>query len=515
MNWVVLILLVPLFTGAFGVLSPRPSRARRGVFLGSAVVQLLLAIVVAALVSGGDRIVLAPGGWGASVGIVLVVDLLTGIMLVLAAGTAVACIVFAYASREAAVEHPLQLPLMQFLITGINLSFVTGDLFNLFVAFEVMLIASYALLSLESDNRNVRHAWSYLSINLVGSAIFLLGCGLTYGMFGSLNFAVIAERSNELAGDPLLVLLGLVFLVVFATKAGMFPLYYWLPNSYPILPGAMAAFYAGMLTKVGVYVLLRIFGTMFPADLPVVSELLAWGAGATMVFGVLGAVARDRVQHILSYHIISQIGFMVLAIGFATPLAITAAILYITHHIVVKATLFLVGGAVIHVHGTDRLECCGGLARLAPWLAAGFFLQAMSLAGIPPLSGFWGKYLIIVEGVALGQYVLVGASIVASILTLVSMMKVWLGCFWKAAPENGSAPVVRPGLATMSVVVTVMTAISLVIGLGVERFYGVAAEASRQVLDREGYIEAVLAVGVVPSGEATAVSAEDAGGVAK
>ncbi len=489
MNLVVLPVLLPMLTGLAALLWTRPAAGRRAFFVASAAAQLALALALAARTHDAGPIVLPVGGWGESVGIVLVADLLSAIMLALSTFTALACVLFACAERPATAEHPLQLPLVQFLVTGVNLSFVTGDLFNLFVAFEVMLIASYALLTLESDNRNVRHAWSYLAINLVGSAVFLVACGWTYGLFGTLNFAGLAVASEAMAGDARVTLLALVLLAVFAIKAGLFPLYYWLPNSYPILPGPVAAFFSGMLTKVGVYVLLRIFGTVFPPTLPVVHDLLAWAAGLTMVFGVLGAVAQSRVQHILSYHIISQIGFMVLAIGFFTPVAIAAAILYIVHHIVVKSALFLVGGTVRHVFGHDRLDATGGLWRAAPWLGIAFLLQALSLAGLPPLSGFWGKYLIIVVGAEKGEWALLALSLVASILTLVSMLKIWLACFWAPAPA-GDVPVVA-GTRRLTAVALGMAAVSLVIGLGVAFFHGVAVRAAEQVLDRPAYVEAV------------------------
>ena len=490
MNLTVLPVLLPMLTGLIALLWSRPSAVRRTAIVASTLGQLGVALFLGALSYAQGPLVLPVGGWGTTLGIVLVVDLLSAIMLALSSFTALACVLYACAEKPAAAEHPLQLPLTQFLVVGVNLAFVTGDMFNLFVAFEVMLVTSYALLTLESDNRNVRHAWSYLGLNLVGSALFLLGCAYAYGLFGTLNFAEMALQADALAGDPRLVLLALVFLVVFGLKAGVFPFYYWLPESYPILPGPVAAFFSGMLTKVGVYVLLRVFGTVFPPSLPLVYELLAWGAGLTMVFGVLGAVAQSRVQHILSYHIVSQIGFMVLAIGFHTPLAFTAAILYIIHHIVVKSALFLVGGTVRHVFGTDRLDATGGLWRVAPWLGIAFLIQAMSLAGLPPLSGFWGKYLILVEGVGEERWVLLAAAIVASILTLVSMLKIWLACFWAPAPEGGM-PAPRPGTRRMTTVVVGMTAVSLVIGLGVNFFYGVADRAARQVLDRPAYIEAV------------------------
>ncbi|MBL9186832.1 MAG: hypothetical protein JNK23_05090 [Opitutaceae bacterium] len=489
MNAVVLPVLAPMLTGLLALLWSRPAAGRRVFLAASAAAQLALALGLCVAAHRHGTLVLSPGGWGASVGIVLAADLLSALMLALSTFTALACVLFACAARPAAAEHPLQLPLLQFLVTGVNLAFVTGDLFNLFVAFEVMLISSYALLTLEADNRSVRHAWSYLAINLVGSAVFLVACGWAYGLLGTLNFAGLAVGLDALGDDPRVSLLALILLAVFAIKAGLFPLYFWLPNSYPILPGAVAAFFAGLLTKVGVYVLLRIFGTVFPPDLAVVHGVLKWAAGLTMVFGVLGAVAQTRVQHILSYHIVSQIGFMVLAIGFFTPLAIAAAILYITHHIVVKSTLFLVGGAVQHVFGTDRLDATGGLWRALPWLGGAFLVQALSLAGLPPLSGFWGKFLIIVVGVEKQEWVLIGLSVVASILTLVSMLKIWLACFWAPAPA-GAVPRV-PVTRRLTAITVGLAAVSLGIGLGVQQFLAVAERAARQVLDRPAYIAAV------------------------
>jgi multicomponent Na+:H+ antiporter subunit D len=489
-NAIVLPVLLPMITGLLALLWPRPAAGRRVLLVGSAAVQLAVALALCARTHAAGALVLPVGGWGASVGIVLVADLLSAIMLALATFTALASLLFACAERPAAAEHPLQMPIVQFLLTGVNLSFLTGDLFNLFVAFEVMLIASYALLTLEADNRSVRHAWAYLALNLVGSAVFLVACGWAYGLFGTLNFAGIAVAADAMAADPRVTLLALILLAVFALKAGLFPLYYWLPNSYPILPGPVAAFFAGMLTKVGVYVLLRMLGTVLPPTLPVVHGLLMWAAGLTMVFGVLGAVAQTRVQHILSYHIVSQIGFMALAIGFFTPVAIAAAILYIIHHIVVKASLFLVGGIVRHRFGHDRLEATGGLWRAAPWLGLAFLFQALSLAGLPPLSGFWGKYLIIVVGVEKGEWALIALSVVASILTLVSMLKIWLACFWAPAPGGTALPAV-PGTRRLTAVTAGMAAVSLGIGLGVPFFHGVAERAARQALDRPAYVAAV------------------------
>jgi multicomponent Na+:H+ antiporter subunit D len=482
--------IFPIVIALLGLLAPRPSAWRRGV--AAAAFGLLLVQAVALISHNLEHgpLVLRVGGWLAPYGIVLFADTLAGIMLALSSFTALACVLFGFAETPVREENPLRLPLLLFLLAGINLSFLTGDLFNLFVAFEVMLLSSYGLMTLEVGAKESRQALPYLTLNLVGSALFLAVTGYVYSLFGTLNFAEMIVRSDALVGDYRLTLIAVLMLLVFGLKAGLFPLYQWLPGSYPSMPAPLAAFYAGMLTKVGVYVLIRIFGTVLPPELTELHSLIAWTAGLTMVIGVLGAVGQSRVQTILSYHIVSQIGFMALAIGLHSSFAFTAAIFYIVHHIVVKAALFLVGGSILRLNGTDQLARTGGLWRVAPWLGIGFLLQAMSLAGLPPLSGFWGKFMIIQEGFTQGEWVLVVLSLVASVLTLMSMLKIWLGAFWNAAPAD--RPVVATGSTrAMSAVVVGMAAVSLCIGLGAEKFVSIAKHAADEVLDRAGYVERV------------------------
>lgn len=489
--------LLPLLTALVVLLLGPASLLRRWLVGLSAAGQLALAVTCVARTYGAPSLVLALGGWAAPYGIVMVVDQLTGIMLALGAVTAFATLLFGYAELPVADEHPLRLPLVQFLMTGINLAFCTGDLFNLFVGFEVMLIASYSLLTLEADDWDIKQAYPYLALNLVGSTFFLVAAGLAYGMFGSLNFAQIALRATELGDDPRVMVLALLMLVVFGLKAGIFPLYFWLPNSYPILPSPVAALYAGMLTKVGVYVLLRIYGQVLPPDLALAHDTLAVLAGTTMILGVLGAVSRGFIRGILAWHILSQIGYMALAIGLFGTYGLAAAIFYVVHHIIVKATLFLAGGTIVILNGSDDLGRTGGLWRVAPWLGVVFILQALSLAGMPPLSGFWGKYMIIVEAVRQGRWILVTAALAASVLTLFSMLKIWTAAFWRPAPAeppHTSAPHWR----AMTAVAGGMTALSLAIGLGAEFFLRLAFEAATQLTDRAGYIERMLGATLPP-----------------
>jgi multicomponent Na+:H+ antiporter subunit D len=500
MNLVILPLLVPLLTAVALLFWGRPSVGRRTLAAVSALAQLGIAVWLGVRTYQEGPCVLPLGHWAAPYGIMLVADLLSAVMVTLSAFTALMAVLYGFAELSPRIEHPLRLPLMNFLVAGINLSFLTGDLFNLVVGFEVMLIASYALLTLEADNWDIKQGFPYVAVNLVGSTLFLCGAGFTYRLFGTLNFADIALRGASLASDPRVAALALLFLVVFGLKAGLFPLYYWLPNSYPILPAPLAALYSGMLTKVGVYVLLRMFGTVLPHELSGVHTLLAWLAGATMIFGVVGALSRNFIRGILSYHILSQVGFMMLAIGFFTEFAFAASIFHIIHHIVVKSSLFLIGGTAALLNRTDNLDRMGNLWRHTPWLGVAFLLQALSLAGLPPLSGFWGKYAIVVEGLRLGEYVLVAASLVASILTLLSMLKIWNAAFWQAG-EDREVCLWDWRWVRMNRVNLSMMLVSLAIGLGAEGVFRVATRAAQQTRDQATYAAAVFAVTAKGSGE--------------
>ncbi|HMP84095.1 MAG TPA: proton-conducting transporter membrane subunit, partial [Verrucomicrobiota bacterium] len=291
MNWPIALILLPLLTALGLLLAGRPSHGRRWFAAVSAALQLAIAVWLIVQAWPDETLVLTLGNWSARFGIVLVVDLLAALMLTLSTLIAFASILYGFAESSVRIEHPLRLPLVQFLVVGINLAFCTGDLFNLFVAFEVMLIASYALLTLEADNWDIKQAYPYVAVNLVGSTLFICAAGLAYRLFGTLNFAEIAMRAREMSGDPRVLALALLLLVVFGIKAGLFPLYYWLPNSYPTLSIPLAALYAGMLTKVGVYVLLRVFGTVLPHELHFPHQLLAWLAGITMLTAVMGAIS--------------------------------------------------------------------------------------------------------------------------------------------------------------------------------------------------------------------------------
>ena len=488
MNLVAGPLLIPIVT-ALVCLATREVRRKDLVSLVGAVALLVNSVSLLGLVSDGGHLGLLLGGWKAPHGITFVVDTLGAIMLVLSSIALMAACLCSIGDGRKTPHHPLRLPLLHFLTLGINLSFLTGDFFNLFVAFEVMLLSSYALMTLES--KDIRQGYHYVLINVIGSTFFLCLAGYAYGTWGTLNYADLAVRLAAEPSRPKVVLFGALCALVFGLKAGVFPLYYWLPRSYPTLPPAVAGIFAGMLTKVGVYVLLRMFATVLPPGLTEVYALVGALSVGAMIFGVLGALSRKTISGILSYHIISQVGYMTLCIGILSPLAVTACIAYIVHHIVVKSSLFVIGGAAQKIEGTEELEKMGGLWKFHAPLGMLFLLQAFSLAGIPPLSGFWGKYLILVETVRQEQWLYVAAILVAGLLTLVSMLKIWTGAFWGTSKNETRTASRPPDLRLYFWTSVGLCTFSLWVGLGFPAALRLAEVASRSVLDQQSYVHFV------------------------
>lgn len=430
-------IVLPLVGAALTVVLGRSRVAQRVVSIA-----VLSAMVVAsiALLAEADReghVVQVAGGWSAPLGIALVVDRLAGIMLVVSTVVLLAVMVYAIgqagAERERIAFHPLYLVLA----AGVSASFITGDLFNLFVAFEMMLAASYVLITLGGRPDQVRSGMTYVVISLVASTLFISVLALLYAATGTVNMADLSVRLAEV--DPgLRAAFSVMLLVVFGIKAGLFPLFFWLPDSYPTAPGPVTAIFAGLLTKVGVYAIIRTQLLMF--DTPDwLGTTLLWVAGSTMVVGVLGAIAQDDMKRILAFHIISQIGYMILGLGLLTVAGVAAAVFYVIHHIVVKTALFLVAGLVDRRAGTSRLSEMGGLVRSAPVIAALFAVPALSLAGLPPFSGFLAKFALVDAGLEVDRWVIVAVSLAVGLFTLFSMTKIWAGVFWGSATRNQPA----------------------------------------------------------------------------
>ncbi len=432
------VLLSLLGAGAALMLSGRPTLQR---WVSTTVLASVVAIagVLLVVVDREGPQVLTLGGWSATLGISLVADRLAALMLLVSAVVTLAVLVYSIGQgitdddREAPVSiyHPTFLVL----VAGVSNAFLSGDLFNLFVSFEMLLFASYVLLTLGGTTARVRAGTIYVVVNLISSMLFLVSVAAVYSAVGTLNLAQVALRVGELP-DGVSLVLQLLLLVTFSIKAAVFPLSLWLPDSYPTAPAPVTAVFAGLLTKVGVYAILRVQTLVFPdSDLTL---LLLAAAALTMVVGALGAIAQSDIKRMLSFTLVSHIGYMIFGIALASTAGLSGAIFYVAHHITIQTSLFLVVGLIETRAGSTSLLRLGGLARLSPLIAVLFFVPAMNLAGIPPMSGFLGKTGLLQAGIADGSLpalVLVGTGVLTSLLTLYAVTKTWALAFWRS-PEQ-------------------------------------------------------------------------------
>ncbi len=492
----ILPVVIPMFTGILTLFFRYSLRAQR---LASLVgVGALLGSSIALVFDVNQNGIQAAqmGSWPAPYGITLVADLFGAVMVLLAGivGTAVA--VYSSVSIDRQREQFGYHPLYHFLLMGVCGAFLTGDLFNLYVWFEVMLMASFVLMALGGERGQMEGAIKYVALNLVSSAMFLSALGLLYGMAGTLNMADLAQKVsvNPPAQSPgLVTTVAMLFMVAFGIKAAVFPLFFWLPASYHTPPVAVSALFAGLLTKVGVYALIRVFTLIFLQDIGYTHSLLLIVAALTMVSGVLGAVAQNEFRRVLSFLIISHIGYMVMGLGLFTPLALAGAVFYTAHHIIAKTNLFLVSGMVERLGGTPELKKLGGLYRAQPILALLFLVPAMSLVGIPPLSGFFAKLSLVRAGLETEQYVLVAIALGVSILTLFSMLKLWAEAFWKPAPEDsGVKAALGANLQGWLFPIVFLAVITVLIGIGAGPLFRFALQAGEQLMNPSIYIQAVM-----------------------
>ena len=498
----VLPILIPFFAAAAGLVAWQRLQLQRALGLAGSAGLLAVAILLVLAVGRNGIQVTHIGSWPAPFGITLVADRLGAIMVLLGGIAGFAVAVYSCANIDQENQSFAYFPLLNILLMGVSAAFLTGDIFNLYVWFEVLLISSFVLLALGAKRPQLEGAIKYMMLNVLASFLFLIGCGILYGAVGTLNMADAAQKLRALDNPHLVTTISMVFLIAFGIKAAVFPLFFWLPASYHTPPAAVSAIFAGMLTKVGVYALIRVFTLMFVQDEVMLNRLFLVVASLTMITGVLGAVAQNEFRRILSFHIISQIGYMILGLGIHTPLGIAGSVFYIAHHIIVKTNLFLVSGIAHSLRGTYDLARLGGLYRDCGWLAILFAVPALSLAGIPPLSGFVAKLILIRAGFEAGNYVATAVAIAVSLLTLYSMAKIWNAAFWKPDPPGEKRVelfggedvpgVTRSELAQLVVPSALLACLTVAIGLGAGPLLDWSQEAAHELLDREAYIEAVL-----------------------
>lgn len=494
----ILPVVLPLVTGILTLFFWSHPRVQRFISVAGTIALLITALELFGTVWSDGIQSVAVGNWPAPFGIIMVADLFSALMVVLAAVTGLAVAVYALAGIDAHREAHGYHTFFQILLMGVCGAFLTGDVFNLYVWFEVMLISSFVLAALGGLPAQLEGAVKYVTLNLISSALFLAAAGILYGMVGTLNMADAAVRLSSLSDPGLSNVLAMLFLVAFGIKAAVFPLYFWLPASYHTPPVAVSAVFAGLLTKVGVYALIRFFTLIFTRDVGFTHTMILVIAGATMVSGVFGAMVQQDFRRILSFHIVSQIGYMIMGLGLFSPFALAGSVFYIAHHIIVKTNLFLVSGVVHRIRGTFDLPGLGGLYRSAPLLSALFLIPAFSLAGMPPLSGFWAKLSLVQAGIGAAQYTIVAVALFAGLLTLYSMTKIWGEAFWKeqgGVDQPAASPPSPLGAGERAAYFAPIIGLALLtvfIGISVEPLMSVALRAADQLANPALYINAVL-----------------------
>jgi multicomponent Na+:H+ antiporter subunit D len=489
---------------ALTVMGSRSALLQRAVGIVTLTAMSGIAALLLVVADRSGPVVARPGGWPAPVGIALVADRLSALLLLVSTLVTLAVLVYAIDQRIAdygrgtasTTFHPMYLMLS----AGVSLAYLTGDLFTLFVAFEIMLTASYVLITRRTSAARIRAGMTYVTVSLLSSLLFLTAVALVYAATGTVNLAELADRV-ALLPPGLATVLALLLLVVFGIKAAMVPLHFWLPDSYPNAPGPVAALFAGLLTKVGFYAMVRTQTLLFPRDEPWV--LLLWLAAATMIIGALGAMAQNDLNRLLSFLLVSHIGFMLFGLAVFDAAGVSGAALYAAHHITVLATLFLVSGLITRRTGTTALDRMGGLLRTAPVLAVLYAIPALTLAGVPPTAGFVAKLALLQAGApaGAGAVAVAGVVVLASLLTLYALARVWVRVFWGDAvtPIEDDDPhdEVVVGTSRTPLPMYLATGALVVVSLAIAVFAGplsaVTAEAGADLIDRSAYRAAVLA----------------------
>lgn len=487
-NLLVLPILIPLATAVILIFLKEKIRLQRVISALSGLLNILIAVLLVTRVHSEGILTLQMGGWAPPYGIVFVGDMFAVLLVTMASVVSFAILCYSFSSIGEQRERFYYYTFFQFLLVGVYGSFLTGDIFNLFVFFEVMLISSYALISLGGTKLQLRETSKYLLINIVSSTLFVAAVAYLYAAVGTLNMAHLSQRIAEAGQGGVLNVIAVLFLIVFSLKAGLF-LFFWLPGSYSAPPAAVRALFGALLTKVGLYAIIRTFTLLFVNDPGFTHDWIAWMAAATMILGSLGAVAYRDIPRILNYNVIISVGFIAFGLAAGTADSMNGAVFYLLHDMLAKGLMFILGGMIITAAGTDRLGSMGGMIRKYPLLGWMFFILALALVGIPPLSGFAGKILILRGALSEGMLTLSLIGLGSSFMVLFSLMKVFRLAFWGNEPKEEQPKV---NLKAASAVAAGLLLLVIAMGIGAEVVYTYVSQAGEVLASPALYIEAIM-----------------------
>src|SRR5690625_367855 len=487
-NLAILPIIIPLFAAiilAFTTKKVKLSRTLAKIFT---IINLAFIGYITYEVFTKGSIILETGSWKAPFGIIFVADIFSIVIVLTSSILTTAIIFFATRTVSENKEKHYFYALVFFLISGVSGAFLTGDLFNLFVFFEVLLMASYGLITLGGDKKQLRESLKYVIINLFSSIVFVTTIAFLYSVVGTVNMAHIAERVHEVEQQGILTVIGIVLFFVFATKAALFPLYYWMPKSYTVPNPVVSALFGALLTKVGIYSIIRVFTLIFVFETDLTHTIFVWIAGLSMIFGVIGALSTKNIKLIVAYNVIPSIGFILFGLAIFNQDALSGSVYYLLHDMIIKAALFLIVGVIVYAAGTSNLNQMGGLIHYYPALGWIVFISAFVLAGIPPFSGFIGKLLLLRSAAENGEMLVIIIALLMSLLILYSVMKIFIRGFWGEKRPTFEAK----KLSGMLTPISVLLAISIFLGIGAEFVYPYIESVAEYLLDPNQYIYTVL-----------------------
>jgi len=485
-------ILLPLFFGILSILFWKSLKTQKLLSILGTISILTSTIYILLFVKENGIQAIQIGNWIPPFGISLVVDLFSAIMLVIAAIVAFSIACYSQKGIDANRGKFGFYPLFFLLLMGVNGAFITGDLFNLYVWFEVMLMASFVLIALGSERPQIEGAVKYVVLNMLSSTLFLIATGLTYNLVGTLNMADLSINLSKVPMQSQVTLIAVLFLIAFSIKSAAFPLFFWLPASYHTPPVTVTALFSGLLTKVGVYTLIRVFTLLFITDIQYTHLIILVISAFTMSVGVLGAAAQTDFRRLLSFHIISQIGYLLWGLGMYTQQSLAASIYFMVHVILAKTALFYVAGIVNHIQGSFDLKKLGNLYSSRIGISIIFLIPALSLAGLPPLSGFFAKLALIIAAFKTNQYAMIIVGLLVSFMTLYSMTKVWNEVFWKEKKYENDTKDDTPVSHWMLAPTILLVSIMVVYGFFTEPMMEIALQASAQLMNPGEYIQAVF-----------------------
>lgn len=475
-------------------------KSQRIVSIIGSVIGLGISAVLFSFIWRNGTHAIQMGSWDAPFGISMVADTFSVTLVLLTHIIALAVSLFSTFGIVASRVKFGYFAIFHLMIMGLSGAFLTGDIFNLYVWFEVIIISSFVLLTIGGRKSQIEGAVKYFTLNMLASIIFLTAIAMLYGTTGTLNMARLAQVVPLIEDKGLIEIIALIFFVAFGVKAGVFPLYFWLPASYHTPPSAVSSLFGGLLTKLGVYAMIRVFTLIFPPDV-FDQELIGIIAMLTILSGAIGAYVQKDIIKVFSYLIICHIGFMIAGLSMGTEIAIIGAIFYMFHDMIVKANLFLVGGIAHRITGSTKLKNMGGLLNSHPKLAVLFAIPLFSLVGIPPLSGFWPKISLFGASIETENYWMLGMLIFGSFMTLVIIAKVWTQVFSKSLPKQPKlkefkyfSDFSRKAQITLIFPIILLSIVSLYIGFSAETIQVLVERIAFELSNTRTYIETVILV---------------------